>query len=69
MIEPLVAERQIDVGLIVLPVDQSIFNIYSFIIDEFLVYILSDHPLAKREFVVLSGLKDEQFITFFFHLT
>ena len=64
LIEQLVAESQIDVGLIVLPVDQSIFNIYPFINDEFLVYIHHDHPLAKRESVGLSELKDEQFIIF-----
>lgn len=64
LIEQLVEEGQIDVGLIVLPVNKSIFNIYSFINDEFLLYIHRDHPFAKRTSVELSELKDEQFIIF-----
>ena len=57
-------ENQIDVGIIVLPTDKSIFNTYSFINDEFLLYIHHEHPLANRESVELIELKDEQFILF-----
>lgn len=64
LIEELVEENQIDVGIIVLPTDKSIFNVYSFINDEFLLYIRDDHPLAKRESIELIELKDEQFIIF-----
>jgi DNA-binding transcriptional LysR family regulator len=64
LIEQLVEESQIDVGLIVLPVDKSVFNIYPFINDEFVLYINHTHPLAKRASVNLSELKDEKFIIF-----
>ena len=63
-IEHLVEENRIDVGLIVLPADPSIFNIYPVINDEFLLYIHQDHPLAIQEAISLSDLKDEQFILF-----
>jgi DNA-binding transcriptional LysR family regulator len=64
LIEQLVVESQIDVGIIVLPTDKSIFHTYSFINDEFLLYIRNDHPLANRKAVELIELKDEQFILF-----
>ena len=47
LIEQLVEEDQIDVGIIVLPTDKSIFNTYSFINDEFLLYIHHDHPTRQ----------------------
>lgn len=64
IIEQLVIEGKIDVGLIVLPVDQAIFNTYSFIDDEFVLYIHCEHPLAKRPSVHLSELQEESFIIF-----
>jgi DNA-binding transcriptional LysR family regulator len=64
LIEQLVEKEQIDVGIVVLPTDKSIFNTYSFINDEFLLYIHHDHPLANRESVELIELKDEPFILF-----
>lgn len=64
LIEQLVEESKIDVGLIVLPVDELVFNVYPFINDEFVLYINQDHPLAKRTSIALSELKDEQFIIF-----
>lgn len=64
LIEQLVEESQIDVGIIVLPADETMFNIYPFINDEFMLYIHHDHPLAARTSVALSELKDEKFIIF-----
>ena len=49
---------------VVLPTDKSIFNVYSFINDEFLLYIHNEHPLSKQESVELIELKDEPFIIF-----
>src|SRR5690606_22515345 len=49
LIEQLVEEGKIDLGLIVLPVDESIFNIYPFFSDEFVLCIHREHPLANRE--------------------
>ncbi|MEK4485072.1 LysR family transcriptional regulator [Psychrobacillus sp. FSL H8-0484] len=64
LIEQLVEESKIDVGLIVLPIDELEFNVYPFINDEFVLYINQDHPLANRTSIALSELKDEQFIIF-----
>lgn len=64
LIEQLVEEGQIDVGIIVLPTDESIFNTYPFINDEFLLYLRHDHRLANRDSVELIELKDEPFIIF-----
>ncbi|SES40837.1 LysR family transcriptional regulator [Psychrobacillus sp. OK032] len=64
LIEQLVEESQIDVGLIVLPADESIFNVHPYINDEFVLYIHEDHQLAKHKSVALTDLKDEQFIIF-----
>jgi len=64
VIEQLVEEGQIDVGLIVLPADETVFHIYPFITDEFVLYVHCDHPLAKQHTVALSELQDEKFILF-----
>lgn len=64
LIEQLVEESQIDVGLIVLPADESVFNVYPYINDEFVLYIHEDHRLAQRTSVALTDLKDDQFIIF-----
>ena len=64
LIEQLVEEGQIDIGLIVLPADESAFNVYSYFSDEFALYVHKDHPLAARTSIALSELKDEQFIIF-----
>ncbi|WP_342600599.1 LysR family transcriptional regulator [Psychrobacillus sp. FSL H8-0483] len=64
LIEQLVEEGKIDLGLIVLPIDELVFNVYPFINDEFVLYINQDHPLAKHTSIALSELKDEQFIIF-----
>jgi len=64
VIEQLVEEGQIDVGLIVLPADETVFHTYPFITDEFVLYVHCDHPLAKQHTVALSELQDEKFILF-----
>ncbi|WP_046175893.1 LysR family transcriptional regulator [Domibacillus indicus] len=64
VIEQLTADGSVDVGIVVLPVDEGIFDIYSFITDEFALYTHSDHPLAERQAVALSELQDEKFIVF-----
>ncbi|MBZ5752135.1 MULTISPECIES: LysR family transcriptional regulator [Metabacillus] len=69
IIEQLVKEGQIDVGLIVLPVDETAFNIYPFITDDFVLYVHQDHPLARKNAVSLSELKDEKFIVFSEHFS
>lgn len=69
VIKQLVKEDQIDIGLIVLPVDESAFNIHPFIIDDFMLYIHKDHPIARKRTVSLSELKEEKFIVFSEHFS
>jgi len=64
LVEELVEEGQIDAGIVVLPADTSIFNVHPFISDKFVLFVHLDHPIAKRESVTLSELKDENFILF-----
>lgn len=64
LIEDLVEEGQIDVGIIVLPSDEAKFNISPFVKDEFVLYIHKDRALAQQPFVSLHQLQDEKFILF-----
>lgn len=64
IIEQLVAEGSIDIGLVVLPVDEMVFNTLPFITDEFALYTHQEHALAQHHAVTLSELKEEKFILF-----
>jgi DNA-binding transcriptional LysR family regulator len=64
LIEKLVEEGEIDVGVVVLPANETKFNIYPLIKDEFVLYLHEDHELAQRSSVSLSELKEEKFILF-----
>lgn len=64
VVEELVEEGQIDAGLIVLPTNETIFNIQPFIEDNFVLFVHRDHHLAKQRKVALSELKNEKFILF-----
>jgi DNA-binding transcriptional LysR family regulator len=63
-IEHLVDEGQVDVGIIVLPTNQSKFNILPFIKEEFMLYTHTHHTLAKKESVTIEQLENENFILF-----
>ncbi len=60
----LVEESQLDVGIVVLPVNEEKLNISPFIQDEFALFLHKDHKLAKRTSITLNELKDEKFIIF-----
>lgn len=64
VVEDLIENGEIDAGIIVLPTDNSIFNVHTFIQDDFFLFVHHDHPLAEREKIALSDLKDEKFILF-----
>lgn len=55
---------QIDLGIIVLPSDSTKFNIFSFIRDEFVLFVHKEHELAQQSAVHLHQLKEERFILF-----
>lgn len=64
VVEELVEDGQIDAGLIVLPTDNDLFQIQPFIVDNFVLFVHRDHPIARYAEISLSALKDENFILF-----
>src|SRR5699024_3093953 len=44
--------------------DETVFHTFSFITDEFVLYVHRDHAFAKRHTIALSELQDENFILF-----
>lgn len=64
LIVRMVEEGEIDLGIIVMPVNEEKFNVYPFIQDEFVLYLHEEHKLANKDAVSLYELKDERFILF-----
>lgn len=64
LIERLVEDAQIDVGIIVLPASEEKFHTYPFIQDEFYVFLHKDHKLAERTSISLNELAEEKFVLF-----
>ncbi|MEG0473431.1 MAG: LysR family transcriptional regulator, partial [Solibacillus sp.] len=64
LIWELVDNGDVNIGFVVLPANESLFDIQPFIEDEFVLFVHKEHPLAKNEVVSLEDLKDEQFIIF-----
>jgi DNA-binding transcriptional LysR family regulator len=63
-IEHLVEEGQVDVGIIVFPIDHSKFDTLPFIKEEFMLYTHINHTLANKEAVNIQQLAEENFILF-----
>jgi len=64
LIGQLVEDGQVDLGIVVMPANEKKFNIYPFIQDEFVLYLHEDHPLAHKQSISLSELREERFILF-----
>lgn len=64
LIERLVEDAQIEVGIIVLPASEEKFHTYPFIQDEFYVFLHKDHKLAERTSISLNELAEENFVLF-----
>lgn len=64
VVENLVQNGDIDAGIVVLPTDDTLFNVQTFISDEFFVFVHKAHPLAKQKNLTLEDLKEEEFILF-----
>lgn len=64
LIGRLVEEAQIDVGIVVLPVNEEKLHISPFIQDDFVLFLHKDHKLAQRASITLNELRDEKFILF-----
>lgn len=63
-IEYLVEDGNVDVGIVVLPVNDKKFDIIPFINEEFKLFVHKQHPLASRNIVRIDELADELFILF-----
>lgn len=64
LIGELVQSGRVDVGIVVLPIENDMFAIEPLIEDEFVVFVHADHQIAQEETVLLKNLKDESFILF-----
>ena len=64
LIGHLVDEGSVNLGFVVLPTNDKLFDVRSFIEDEFVLFIHKDHPLAEKERVSIKQLKNEAFIIF-----
>lgn len=69
VVERLVESEEVDVGLVVLPVDEGKFNIYPYIIDDFLLYVHHEHRLSHKKAIAIKSLEKERFILFPKHFT
>lgn len=63
-IEYLVEDGKIDLGIVVMPVDQKKFSITPFVKEEFMFFSHVDHPFAKRASIHIRDLVNESFILF-----
>lgn len=54
----------LDLGIVMLPVDEREFDVVPFIHGEMMLFVHRSHPLAQREKVEMKELKDEPFILF-----
>jgi len=63
-VERLIERGKIDVGIVVLPVDEEKFSITPFIEEKFQLLVPVNHPLTNQTEVDFSLLKEEDFILF-----
>jgi len=63
-IEEDVGKNLLDVGIIVLPTKNELFNHFSFMEEDLKLILHPSHPLAEREEVQLAELANESFILF-----
>jgi DNA-binding transcriptional LysR family regulator len=63
-IEALVASRELDVGAIVLPTDESTFATIPFVHDELMAVLHPAHPLARRKSLSLRELRQTPFVLY-----
>lgn len=59
-----VKDRVLDLGVVMLPVDENEFEVVPFVHDELSLFVHTSHPLAQREKVEMKELQNETFILF-----
>ncbi|MDQ0243933.1 DNA-binding transcriptional LysR family regulator [Bacillus fengqiuensis] len=62
--ERIVEQGEVDVGVVLLPVDDTKFEFIPFAKEKLQVVMPKKHSFSKRKFVSLTELKDESFIMF-----
>lgn len=60
----LAEEEKIDIGFTVKPFPEKNFRVKPYFVDEFMIYLSQNHPLAHRERIKISELAHEKFIVF-----
>lgn len=60
----LLEEGKLDIAAAVMPVSQIKFDIHDILYDKFVIVVSKKHPLAAKESVRFSDLKDEVFTSF-----
>ncbi len=63
-IQDAVEQELLDVGIVILPVYDGRFEVTPLFNDEIVLVVSSRHPLATREFVTYSELKNEKMVLF-----
>lgn len=63
-IEESVQKDQIDIGVIVLPTNTSLFHHFSFLEEDINLIVYPSHPFANRQEIDLAELENESFILF-----
>jgi len=57
-------DGSLDIGVVMLPVDEGLFEVIPIIDEPLMLIVHPDHILAQRSIIELSELKDEDFISF-----
>jgi len=63
-VEAEVGAGELDIGVILLPTNEELFDFYSFVKQRLMLVVHSSHPLAEKEEASLMDLKDESFLLF-----
>lgn len=60
----LIHSGNVDVGFMVLPVNDTAVTVERFVDDDFVVYVNVNHPLASKKIITITELQQEPFIIF-----
>lgn len=60
----LVDEGEVNIGFVVLPTNEELFQVKPFIEDEFVLFVHEAHPFAQKSSISIKELKNEAFILF-----
>jgi DNA-binding transcriptional LysR family regulator len=63
-IEEMVGDGLLDLGIVVLPMDEETFDVTPFVSEKMMLFVHASHPLAGREQVEMNELASESFILF-----